>query len=168
MSNEYMISFDANKCVACHACVVSCKTWRNLALGVRYRRVEKIWSGDFPKTTLSHVVVACQHCLEPACLAACPAGAISKEAKTGRVLADSEKCIGCRACADACPYGVPQFSAEGETMQKCDLCLTRINPVKEQPPCVKTCPTQALALTRVTPALKQKEQEKIIDLLNRV
>ena len=78
----------------------------------------------------------------PACIAACPTGAITKRAEDGIVVVDASVCNGCRECADACPYGAPQFGADGK-MQKCNLCLDRLQAGKE-PACVATCPGEAL------------------------
>ena len=65
-------------------------------------------------------------------------GAISKSKEDGIVLINKDKCIGCRYCAWACPYGVPQFNAEANVMEKCTLCVHRTS--KGQiPACVETC-----------------------------
>ncbi|MDD5038948.1 MAG: 4Fe-4S dicluster domain-containing protein, partial [Dehalococcoidales bacterium] len=89
----------------------------------------------------------CYHCAEPACVAACPAGAITKREEDGVVLVDREACLGkdnCDLCQQACPYDAPQFGAEENAkMQKCDLCLDRLEEGKE-PICVAGCPTHAL------------------------
>jgi anaerobic dimethyl sulfoxide reductase subunit B (iron-sulfur subunit) len=83
------------------------------------------------------------HCIEPACVAACPESAIEKRAEDGIVIVDRDACTGCQACLDACPFGVPQFGVDGK-MQKCDLCIGAIDMDIESPPCVATCPTKAL------------------------
>ena len=72
----------------------------------------------------------------------CPEGAISKKSKGGIVIVDTEKCIGCRTCGDACPFGVPQYGKSG-TMQKCDMCLERMERGRS-PVCAETCPGEAL------------------------
>ena len=58
------------------------------------------------------------------------------------MVVDNAKCIGCRSCFEACPFGIPQFIEDG-TMRKCDMCLDRLER-GEKPICVATCPTQAL------------------------
>jgi anaerobic dimethyl sulfoxide reductase subunit B (iron-sulfur subunit) len=88
--------------------------------------------------------IACQHCPDPPCAAACPPGAISKSADDGLVIVDGSKCDGCRACLDACPFAVPQFDSSG-TLQLCDLCADRRAEGK-RPICTDVCPTQALRL----------------------
>jgi anaerobic dimethyl sulfoxide reductase subunit B len=143
MSAEYVISFIQENCIQCHGCEVACKSWRNVELGVKWRRVDTVWQGDYPNIKNVSVAVACVHCADPTCVVACPVGAIEKVAKDGVVLVKRDKCIGCQACQAACPYDVPQFGADG-TMQKCDMCFHEVASV---PHCVRTCPTNALIFT---------------------
>jgi anaerobic dimethyl sulfoxide reductase subunit B len=82
------------------------------------------------------------HCGKPACMNVCPAGAIRKRADDGIVLVDKSKCIGCHACAGACPFDDPQYG-EDAIMQKCDYCLDRVLEGQE-PACVESCPPGAL------------------------
>jgi anaerobic dimethyl sulfoxide reductase subunit B (iron-sulfur subunit) len=85
--------------------------------------------------------------------------AITKSDTDGRVLVDEALCIGCRACADACPFGVPQFG-EDDIMQKCDLCFDQ--PLSgTDPPCVDTCPGKALTLTLASPTEKKVQEDSI-------
>lgn len=163
MPKESIITFDVEKCVACHACVVACKAWRSLELGHYYRRVRRIWSGSFPAVRLAHVSVNCQHCLEPACVQACPVGAIEKSTEDGRVLVDKDACIACGVCHDACPYHVPSYTADGY-MEKCDLC-TGQGTSDEEPPCIATCPTQALKLENLDAAAKSTCEAKMLELV---
>jgi len=83
------------------------------------------------------------HCVNPACAAVCPAGAISKD-QDGAVLADRNACIGCHYCFFACPFGVPQYREEDGTMIKCDLCADR-RVMGLVPACAHTCFHYALA-----------------------
>ena len=71
-------------------------------------------------------------------MAACPVGAITKRKEDGIVLINKDKCIGCRYCAWACPYGHPQFNAEAKVMEKCTLCVHRVEKGLK-PACVDTC-----------------------------
>jgi anaerobic dimethyl sulfoxide reductase subunit B (iron-sulfur subunit) len=65
---------------------IACKTWRGLGLGVQYRRVFNLWRRAYPEAQCSSPSLACLHCVDPACLDACPAQAISKRAADGLVL----------------------------------------------------------------------------------
>ena len=165
MSAEYLIAFDPERCVACHGCTVACKTWRERPLGVYCRRIVKLWQPGETMPRLRHVSLSCRHCAEPACLAACPEGAISKNAD-GAVLVDEANCVGCRACEAACPFDVPQFPDDGEgKMVKCDLCVGRYDRDKEEPPCVATCPTHALKLIKASPEEKKTSEAALLRLL---
>ena len=133
---------EVERCVGCFACQVACKTKNDTEVGPLWRRVTEIESGKYPETTRRFVSMACMHCGEPACVAVCPAGALSKRAEDGIVVVDQNKCIGCHYCFFACPFGVPQYGSSG-TMQKCDLCLDRLEEGKE-PACVATCLGKAI------------------------
>jgi len=143
MSAKCSIRFIPDNCIQCHGCEVACKNWRNVELGIKWRRVDTIWRGYYPKIKSDFTSIACMHCADPSCIKVCPVGAIEKEPSEGIVLVKQEKCVGCRACLAACPYAVPQFGADGK-MQKCDLCFGKINDYLCVPPCVGTCPTKAL------------------------
>jgi DMSO reductase iron-sulfur subunit len=139
MGKQYGFLFDVDRCIFCHACEVACKSTRNVEAGVNWRQVIEIWSGKFPDVTRTFIALSCLHCAEPACAEVCPTGAIAKRDEDGIVVVDKEKCTGCQACFDACPYGVPQFGSDG-TMQKCDFCLER----GIKPACTEICPADAL------------------------
>jgi anaerobic dimethyl sulfoxide reductase subunit B len=144
MSKQYGFSFDSGRCIQCWSCEVACKQWHAIKAGtIKLRRVEEVTSGVFPDVKRTFKSISCLHCAEPACLAACPQGAIYKRAEDGIVLVDAEKCTGCRACFEVCPVQAPQFD-ENSTMRKCDMCLDRVEN-GQTPICAATCPTGALA-----------------------
>ena len=74
---------------------------------------------------------------------ACPVDAISKRGSDGIVLIDQEKCIGCKYCVWACPYGAPQWNEITQKVEKCTLCVERIDKGL-QPACATTCVGKAL------------------------
>jgi len=95
-----------------------------------------------------HFPRSCLHCENPACVTVCPTGASYKRASDGIVLVDEDKCIGCKLCSWACPYGAREFDTDVGVMKKCTLCVDRIYdtslPQEErQPACVLACPTHA-------------------------
>ena len=141
---QYGFYFDAGRCIGCSACVVACKDWNDIKPGdrVHWRRVTTVEVGKSPNLRLANLSLACMHCGKPACQAVCPVGAIAKRAEDGIVVVDPKKCIGCRACLQACPFGVPQYGADG-TMQKCDFCLEKVKEGKE-PQCAGACTGGAL------------------------
>jgi anaerobic dimethyl sulfoxide reductase subunit B (iron-sulfur subunit) len=139
MAKQRGFYFDAGRCVQCRACEVACKTVRDLELGMNWMRVVDIWAGVYPDLTRGFFALACMHCAKPACVGACPTGAISKRSEDGIVVVDGDKCNGCRDCFAACPYGVPQFDENG-IMQICDFCTG----IDMEPVCAMSCPTEAL------------------------
>lgn len=162
---EYALRFDDNRCIACKGCVTACQSWRELPSGMAWREVRRIWScDDHPTPRLSHVSIGCQHCLKPACLEVCPAHAIAKDPSTGVVHVDTAACVGCRACGEACEYGVPQFD-EANIMHKCDLCSPRGLQDGEQPPCAAGCPTNALHYGQLEVKEKQEAEETMLELV---
>jgi anaerobic dimethyl sulfoxide reductase subunit B len=156
MQDEYGISFIEGKCVQCHACEVACKSWRDVELGVKWRSVKNIWLGNYPDIKLTSLSTGCMHCVEPACIDVCPEHAIKKRKEDGIVIVDPGLCTGCMLCKDACPFNVPQFGIDGK-MQKCDLCLAKIDINSQNPPCVSSCPTGSIIL------LKMDRQKKIAE-----
>jgi sulfite dehydrogenase (quinone) subunit SoeB len=163
---------DLDTCVGCHACAVSCKEWNAGGIagpltdeqpygrepsGVWFNRVHSYEvaagaqaarpTGSEPALTL-HFPRSCLHCETPACVTVCPTGASYKRAEDGIVLVDEDKCIGCKLCSWACPYGAREYSEVEGVMKKCTLCVDRIYnehlPESErQPACVQACPTRA-------------------------
>jgi Fe-S-cluster-containing dehydrogenase component len=78
----------------------------------------------------------------------CPTGASYKRAEDGIVLVDEDKCIGCKLCSWACPYGAREYSEVEGVMKKCTLCVDRIYnenlpEAEREPACVQVCPTRA-------------------------
>ena len=140
--------FDATRCIDCRACMVACSVENNIEMDKT-----RIWvaglgvTGEYPNLNRASMVYHCMHCNEPDCLSACPVGAYTKRSD-GPVIYDASKCIGCRYCMNACPFGVPHFDydkglIEGAFIDKCTLCPQRID-IGQEPACVATCPTVAL------------------------
>ena len=142
MTKQYGFYVDTERCVQCHACEIACKGWNNVELGIKWRRVADFWEGSFPAVSNRTISYSCMHCETAACVKVCPSGALAKRTQDGIVTVDQSKCIACRSCSDACPFDIPQYGPEG-TMQKCDLCLERLER-QQQPLCVATCPGEAL------------------------
>jgi Fe-S-cluster-containing dehydrogenase component len=82
--------------------------------------------GEFPNTETVHFPKSCLHCEEPPCVPVCPTGASYKRKEDGIVLVDYDKCIGCKYCSWACPYGAREIDEKQKVMKKCTLCVDRI------------------------------------------
>lgn len=164
------VLFDANRCIGCRGCQVACKQWNendeaiptvengvqsrnwgsyenpprlSASTWTRIRFTELEYNGKF---NWIFTKLQCMHCEHPACVAACPVGALQKTAE-GPVIYDDNKCFGCRYCMVACPFGIPTFEWDDPLpwIRKCTFCTDRMNEGLE-PACVKTCPTNALEL----------------------
>ncbi len=152
--------FNGARCTGCKTCEFACKDYHNLPSDYTYRRVYEYEGGSWetddegfevPSLFSYFVSVACNHCDEPACVAACAAGAIVKGSQTGLVAVDAEVCVGCGACATACPYGavtLVETSAGSACAAKCDGCASRVAEGLA-PVCVEACPMRALAFGEV-------------------
>lgn len=162
MVRQYGFHFDAERCVQCHACETACKSKNNIEPGVNWRSVIGIWKGRFPDVTSRTYSIACNHCADPPCRNVCPANVIKKRREDGIVTVNRDKCIGCRSCLTACPFGAPQFGADG-FIQKCNMCVSRIDEGKE-PACAATCPVTALTfgtLDSLTANAREKSARRL-------
>ena len=140
----YGVYFNQQRCIGCGACQISCKDKFDFqTAGPRPRRVDNFEAGTFPTCSMFTTSLACNHCDNPACTEVCPTGAMFKGAD-GLVLHDDEVCIGCLSCANACPYGAPQFNEEKGIVQKCDACSALREAFGGNPICVDACPMRAL------------------------
>ncbi len=140
--------FDATRCIDCRACMVACSAENNIPMNKT-----RIWVsgvgliGEYPDLKRGTMVYHCMHCEIQACASACPVGAHSRR-PDGVTTYDRTRCIGCRSCMEACPYGVPHFDGdkgilEGAFIDKCTFCPQRVD-IGLEPACVATCPTEAL------------------------
>ena len=101
---KWIMVIDTRKCVGCHACTVSCMAENKLPPGVVYRPVVQEELGRYPNTQFRFFPRPCMQCESPSCTAVCPVKATWKR-EDGIIAIDYEKCIGCRYCLTACPYG---------------------------------------------------------------
>jgi len=174
---EYIKLVDVTKCTGCRGCQVACKQWnelpgeQHLYTGslqsskdltpntwclIRFDEVEK-------KGKLNWLMRhdACMHCETPACVKACPTGSLSKTDE-GAVVHNKKTCIGCKSCVVNCPFDIPRYSKETETVAKCSLCYDRITDGKN-PACVTACPTGCLTFGTKEAMLEKaaKRAEKV-------
>jgi Fe-S-cluster-containing dehydrogenase component len=101
---SWAMVIDTRKCVGCHACTIACVAENHLPPGVVYRPVLTEEFGTFPDVKLRFTPRPCMQCDEPPCVPVCPVNATWKR-PDGIVAIDYDKCIGCRYCLVACPYG---------------------------------------------------------------
>jgi Fe-S-cluster-containing dehydrogenase component len=141
---KYGWLLDAKRCIECRACESACKQWNNVNTGVnvRYRRVQVREKGKFPQVSTTALSLACNHCDNAYCVKICPPKALTLRSD-GIVVQDASKCIGCMMCANFCPYGAPNFNPNTNKMEKCTMCVDRVD-AGLQPACATLCPTGAL------------------------
>lgn len=144
------ILVDVTRCTGCNQCIEACANANQLGEpafivqqspdGLSARR----WSSIVESPEGGYVRKFCRHCLEPACVSACPVGAMYRTPE-GVVLYDSQKCMGCRYCMMACPFGIPRYEWESAAplVQKCTLCYGLLEQ-GQLPACVETCPEGVL------------------------
>ena len=139
---KYGFVIDQHKCIGCHACTVACKTEHDVPLGVNRTWVKYVEKGTWPDSTRMFSVMRCNHCTDAPCVAICPTRALYKR-EDGIVDFNTDLCIGCKSCMQACPYDALYIDPHEHTAQKCNYCSHRVE-VGLEPACVVVCPEQAI------------------------
>jgi len=142
------IVYDAHLCTGCRYCEVACAVWHCGRIDVGRARLRILFSEH--NAAERFAAVNCQHCDDALCKVVCPSEAIRKDEKTGWVMTNSSKCIGCEMCIMACPLSVPFLDAELRIAVKCDFCFG-------EPECVKHCSSGALRIYPKSEALRINE-----------
>lgn len=130
---EKLLVFDMNKCVGCRICEMACSLTQTGVCNPTSSRRRVL---HFEDTALD-VPMQCQQCDDPACMNVCPVKAIYADAETGAKVINQNKCIGCKMCMIACPFGAISVDPLNKKVVKCDLCVG-------DPACARFCPTQAI------------------------
>lgn len=174
---KYGMVIDLDKCVGCQACVISCKAENSVASSTpeeyakkrltRWNRVITVYKeGEYPNVNASIMPIICNHCEHPPCVSVCPVDATYKR-EDGLVLQRYKRCIGCKYCMIACPYGQRFFNftqqpgleyhnpdvpgREAGIVEKCTFCVHRMDKANEEgrkigspdgvvPACTEACP----------------------------
>ena len=130
--------FNADNCIACHACEAACSEKNDLPAHIAFRSVGYLEGGSYPAYQRLNISMACNHCDDPVCLKGCPTRAYTKFAEYGAVLQDPDICFGCGYCTWVCPYNAPQLDHEQGHVQKCNMCVDRLE-VGLKPACASAC-----------------------------
>lgn len=154
--SQYTIMVDLERCIGCKSCETACKLENGVTEG--RHRTKVMWVDPHGGNKLFFVSMPCMHCAKPACRQACPTGAIYKRPEDGIVLIDKAKCIGCRYCSWACPYGAMSFDADKMVADKCTYCAHRLARGK-QPSCVSKCPGHALSFGKADELITKAKSE---------
>ena len=139
---NYGFVIDNRRCIGCHACTVACKGEHDDPIGVNKTWVKYIEKGEFPDTNRNFSVMRCNHCDDSPCTDVCPVTALW-EREDGIVDFDTDRCIGCKACMQGCPYDALYIDPETHTASKCNYCSHRVDTGRE-PACVTVCPEDAI------------------------
>jgi tetrathionate reductase subunit B len=178
-NHYYGMGVEIGKCIGCNRCVEACKVENNVpdepfyfrtwverytikkdrtvqveTIGIKKEKHrETVDEADVLRSFF--VPKLCNHCANPPCVQVCPVGA-TFSTEDGAVIVDGDRCIGCRYCIQACPYGARYLHPETKTADKCTFCYHRV--VKGLlPACVEVCPTQA----RIFGDLKSKASQLV-------
>jgi len=180
-----------NQKPGCQECRIACHEAHNVpSIPDPAREVKWIWKEGFERIFPTEVnpllpeavrdfsgPVLCNHCDDPPCVRVCPTGATFVR-PDGIVAMDQHRCIGCRYCMAACPYGARSFNFQDPrpfleateadyptrtrgVVEKCDFCSERLG-TGRQPACVEACPTQALVFGEVAELAKSISSQRVI------
>lgn len=165
---NYFVKGNPDMCIGCRTCMIGCVVAHE---GLHIFEIDPDSYTFNPrlkviKTARITVPVQCKHCENPACMAVCPENCIKLEENA--VVINTDKCIGCKTCMMACPYGAIEMQpdsrhrlqADGSprmVANKCDLCINS----KRGPECVRVCPTEALTLVTEEDLEKETAKKRI-------
>jgi Fe-S-cluster-containing hydrogenase component 2 len=131
---DKVLAVDYEKCTGCRICEMACSVFHVQVCNPDKSAVRVVKWG----VKGLNVPVVCQQCEVPACADICPVQAISRNADTGAMVVDGDRCVGCRLCTVACPFGAVTFDFDRRQAIKCDLCAGM------EPWCVRFCEPEAL------------------------
>ncbi len=130
--------FNADNCIACHACEAACAEKNDTPPHLAFRSVGYLEGGVWPSYARLNISMACNHCDNPVCLKGCPTRAYTKFAEYGAVLQDPDICFGCGYCTWVCPYNAPQLDLQAGHVSKCNMCIDRLE-AGLKPACAAAC-----------------------------
>ncbi|HWI54002.1 MAG TPA: 4Fe-4S dicluster domain-containing protein [Symbiobacteriaceae bacterium] len=155
------VLYDLTQCAGCHLCEIACQVNKGLPPEKALLSFRQGEPTDAPKGAWVIRRQQCMHCIDPACVAACPVAAMYKTAE-GPVIYKDERCLGCRYCMNACPFNVPAFDWDSGLLdkaliRKCDFCYARQMEGK-QPACIEACPTKAVSFGKRSAMLAEAKK----------
>lgn len=124
---------DAGKCTSCLQCEMACSFEHTGAFNPSRSRI-KIFEVSHGQRSIPYT---CTQCAEAWCAQACPVSALWRNPETDAVEVLNDRCVGCKVCTIACPYGTINFDQNTGKVVKCDLC-------GGDPECARACPTDAI------------------------
>ena len=134
---RYGMVIDLRKCIGCQACTVGCSMENQPPIGQFRTTVLQYEVEDYGLPAMFNLPRLCNHCDNPPCVPVCPVQATFQR-EDGIVLVDSDRCVGCAYCVQACPYDARFINEETQVADKCTFCEHRLE-VGLLPACVETC-----------------------------
>jgi protein NrfC len=160
-ASEGYLLVDTKKCQGCLSCMLACSLVHEGTENLSLARIQ-ILQNSFAKFPDDLTMAQCRQCVEPACVEACPEKALFVDKKNGNVrIVDVKKCIGCKACVQACPFEPSRalWNPDKKRALKCDLCSdapfwSEKGGVKRKQACLEVCPLNAIQFTKKIPTQK--------------
>jgi len=181
------ILYDSTLCIGCKTCEMACQNYNKLTskpsdssktdfdpYTFTLNKIQIYRNGDGTnqnskdgkesKDAYSFFKKACMHCVDPNCVSACPASALTKDEKSGIVSWNSDACIGCRYCQVACPYLIPKFEYDAAFPEiiKCEMCQ-HVQAKGKIPGCCDFCPTGAAVFGKFSDILKEAKKRLTLE-----
>lgn len=151
-----ILYIDPKSCIACKACEVACEREHE---GINHIDVYVVEDAEIS------VPYTCRHCENAPCVTVCPTKALYRS--DNGVFVNYLKCIGCRQCIVACPFGIPKFLETFKVIIKCDLCRHRL--MRNLPPaCTSTCPTEAISFVEEVEVSRVKRAAEVAKIVEAV
>jgi len=151
------IVVDYAKCTGCRLCETVCSLFNEGEINPQLARIKIIrWEWDGVQ-----IPTICQQCDDAPCLAVCPVGALHRNKALGCVSVNYGKCIGCKVCVSACPFGAMSYDFKNNRVIKCELC-------DGDPMCVKFCETKAVQYVDMSMVAVPKKRDLGLRILTEV
>ena len=160
-ASEGYLLVDTKKCQGCLSCMLACSLVHEGTENLSLARIQ-VLQNSFAKFPDDLTMAQCRQCVEPPCVEACPEKALYVNTKIGNIrVVDGKKCIGCKACIQACPFEPSRaiWNSNKKQALKCDLCSgapywNEKGGVKGKQACVEVCPLSAIQFTKKIPEQK--------------
>lgn len=162
-----VIYVDIGKCLACKTCELSCAVEHSRSKVL----CKAIYECPGPQGRIAvesesgiNIPLQCRHCEDAPCMKVCPSKAIDRLGNDQPVLINADRCIGCKLCIIACPFGALKMDRSNKAVIKCDMCFERLREGK-LPACVAACPSKALKFMTSDEIAKEKRKKYLVSII---
>jgi len=147
-----MLMIHPDRCTGCHNCELACTLAHDGEFRPSMSRIH-VYSWEMEGFSMP---TTCQHCDDAPCVAVCPTGAMYEDKALNRVAWNKLKCIGCRMCTLACPFGAVEFDTPQRRIVKCDMC-------EGDPECARFCPVKAIEYVEEGDAARSRKKAVAVE-----